>query len=103
MTVDLGRPVVSLRIFLGALIINHFEKLVDRAVNAAIMANPDMQFFTVLKKFTTQPVFNPSLFVDIRKKAGNKVLDLFNVELIKSISKKDDKKHNRQWKDNNNT
>ena len=103
MTVDFGRPGVSPRIVLGALIIKHLEKLDDRGVIAAIQENPYMQFFIGLKEFTTQPVFDPSLFVDIRKRAGNKVFDSLNVELIKSVSKKDDNKHNGKGKDKNNT
>jgi transposase, IS5 family len=103
MTVDFGRPGISPRIVLGALIIKHLEKLDDRGVIAAIQENPYMQFFIGLKEFTTQPVFDPSLFVDIRKRAGNKVFDSLNVELIQSVSKKDDKKHNRKGKDKNNT
>ena len=102
MTVDFGRPGISPRIVLGALIIKHLEKLDDRGVIAAIQENPYMQFFIGLKEFTTQSVFDPSLFVDIRKRAGNKVFDSLNVELIQSVSKKDDKKHNRQGKDKNN-
>ena len=103
MTVDFGRPGISPRIVLGALIIKHLEKLDDRGVIATIQENPYMQFFIGLKEFTTQPVFDPSLFVDIRKRAGNKVFDSLNVELIKSVSKKDDKKLNRKGKDKNNT
>ena len=98
MTVDFGRPGISPRIVLGALIIKHLEKLDDRGVIAAIQENPYMQFFIGLKEFTTQPVFDPSLFVDIRKRAGNKVFDSLNVELIKSVSKKDDKKHQPERK-----
>ena len=98
MTVDFGRPGISPRIVLGALIIKHIEKLDDRGVIAAIQENLYMQFFIGLKEFTTQPVFDPSLFVDIRKRAGNKVFDSLNVELIKSVIQKDDKKHHRKEK-----
>ena len=103
MTIDFGRPGISPRIVLGALIIKHLEKLDDRGVIAVIQENPYMQFFIGLKEFTTQPVFDPSLFVDIRKRAGNKVFDSLNVELIQSVSKKDDKRHNLKGKDKNNT
>jgi IS5 family transposase len=96
MTVDFGRPGISPRIVLGALIIKHLEKLDDRGAIAAIQENPYMQFFIGLKEFTTQPVFDPSLFVDIRKRAGKEVFDSLNVELIKSVSEKGDKKHNRK-------
>jgi hypothetical protein len=103
MTVDFGRPGISPRIVLGALIIKHLEKLDDRGVIAAIQENPYMQFFIGLKEFTTQPVFDPSLFVEIRKRAGNKVFDSLNVELIKTVSEKGDKRHNKKGTDKNNS
>jgi transposase, IS5 family len=96
MTVDFGRPGISPRIVLGALIIKHLEKLDDRGVIIAIQENPYMQFFIGLKEFTTQPVFDSSLFVDIRKRVGHEVFDSLNVELIKSVSEKGDKKHNKK-------
>jgi hypothetical protein len=102
MTVDFGRPGISPRIVLGALIIKHLEKLDDRGVIAAIQENPYMQFFIGLKEFTTQPVFDPSLFVEIRKRAGHEVFDSLNVELIKSVSEKGDKRHNKKGTDKNN-
>ncbi|HBH82578.1 MAG: hypothetical protein A2X05_00485 [Bacteroidetes bacterium GWE2_41_25] len=101
MTVDFGRPGISPRIVLGALIIKHLEKLDDRGVIAAIQENPYMQFFIGLKEFTTQPVFDPSLFVDIRKRAGHEVFDSLNVELIKTVSEKVDKRHNKKGIDKN--
>ena len=99
MTVDFGRPGISPRIVLGALIIKHLEKLDDRGVIAAIQENPYMQFFIGLKEFTIEPVFDPSLFVDIRKRAGHKVFDSLNVELIKMVSEKADKRHNKKGTD----
>jgi IS5 family transposase len=101
MTVDFGRPGISPRIVLGALIIKHLEKLDDRGVIAAIQENPYMQFFIGLKEFTPQPVFDPSLFVEIRKRAGHEIFDSLNVELIKSVSEKEDKKHNQKATDEN--
>ncbi len=103
MNVDFGRPGISPRIVLGALIIKHIEKLDDRGVIAAIQENIYMQYFIGLKEFTAQPVFDPSLFVDIRKRAGHKVFDSLNVELIKSVIEKDEKKKNLKKKDTDNT
>ena len=103
MTVDFGRPGISPRIVLGALIIKHLEKLDDRGVIATIQENPYMQFFIGLKEFTVQPVFDPSLFVDIRKRAGHEVFDSLNVELIKTVSEKRDKRHNKKGTDKNNS
>lgn len=102
MTKDFGRPGISPRVVLGALIIKHIEKLDDRGVIAAIQENVYMQFFVGLKEFNPHPVFDPSLFVDIRKRVGADIFDSLNVELIKSVSDKEDKKHNQKKDDNGN-
>ena len=88
MNVDFGRPGISPRIVLGALIIKHLEKLDDRGVIAAIQENIYMQYFIGLKEFTPHPVFDPSLFPEIRKRVGHDVFDTLNVELIKSVSRR---------------
>ncbi len=90
MDTNTGRPGISPRIVLGALIIKHMEKLDDRSVIAAISENPYMQFFIGLKEFTPHPVFDPSLFVTLRKRVGADVFDLLNIKLIRSISKDKD-------------
>jgi IS5 family transposase len=99
MTADFGRPGISPRIVLGALIIKHLEKLDDRGVIAAIQENIYMQYFIGLKEFTPHPVFDPSLFVEIRKRVGHKQFDSLNADLIRSVSKEKDKRHNKKKKD----
>lgn len=101
MTVDFGRPGISPRIVLGALIIKHLEKLDDRGVIAAIQENIYMQYFIGLKEFTVKPVFDPSLFPEIRKRVGHEVFDTLTTNLIKSVSQEKDKKHNKKKKDEN--
>ena len=91
MNIGFGRPGISPRIVLGALIIKHIEKLDDRGVIAAIQENIYMQFFVGLKEFNPYPVFDPSLFVDIRKRVGADIFDALNVDLIKSVSEQRDK------------
>ena len=93
-----GRPSVSPRIVLGALIIKHLEKLDDRGVIAAIQENIYMQYFIGLKEFTPYPVFDPSLFVEIRKRINVDDFDSLTTELIKSVSEKEDRKHNENKK-----
>ncbi|NQY11532.1 MAG: IS5 family transposase [Flavobacteriales bacterium] len=94
MNADFGRPGISPRMVLGALIIKHIEKLDDRGVIAAIQENVYMQFFVGLKEFSPHPVFDPSLFVEIRKRVGPNIFDTLNAKLIKSISEEKDEKHN---------
>ena len=98
MNVGHGRPGVSPRIVLGALIIKHMEKLDDRGVIQAIQENIYMQYFVGLKEFTTEPVFDPSLFVQIRKRVGRKVFDSLNADLIRSVTGEKDKRHNKKNK-----
>ena len=88
-----GRPGISPRLVLGALIIKHKEKLDDRGVIAAIQENVYMQFFVGLKEFNPDPIFDPSLFVEIRKRVGKDLFDSLNVKLLKSVSEDKDKKH----------
>jgi transposase, IS5 family len=88
MNTDFGRPGISPRMVLGALIIKHLEKLDDRGVIETVQENVYMQFFVGLKGFCTAPIFDPSLFVEIRKRVGADTFDKLNVELIESVSKK---------------
>ncbi len=99
MNAGFGRPGVSPRIVLGALIIKHLEKLDDRGVILAIQENIYMQYFVGLKEFTVDPVFDPSLFVEIRKRIGHEMFDTLNEDLIRSVSQEKDKRHNRKKKD----
>lgn len=88
-----GRPGISPRMVLGALIIKHLEKLDDRSVISNIQENIYMQYFVGLKGFCSKPIFDASLLVEIRKRIGANTFDKLNTELIKSISKTEDEKH----------
>ncbi|MFA5328827.1 MAG: IS5 family transposase [Prolixibacteraceae bacterium] len=93
-----GRPAISPRIVLGALIIKHTESLDDRGTIAIIQENPYMQYFLGLEEFDPNPVFDPSLFVEIRKRIGHEQFDQLNIALIKSSSQSQDQKHNQSPK-----
>ena len=93
MSSNIGRPGLSPRIILGALIIKHKEKLDDRGVILAIQENIYMQYFVGLKGFSVEPIFDASLFVEIRKRIGATTFDQLNLDLIKSASQETDQKH----------
>jgi hypothetical protein len=97
-----GRPGISPRIVLGALIIKHKENLSDEKVIQAIQENVYMQFFVGLKAFQTKKIFDSSLFVTIRKRIGQNEFDKLNVELIKSLSNKVDQKNISKKQDSDN-
>lgn len=94
----MGRPGISPRIVLGSLIIKHLEKLDDRGTIAMIQENPYMQYFLGLEEFNPHPVFDASLFVEIRKRIGHRQFDELSRELIASFSKKEDEKHTGKGK-----
>jgi hypothetical protein len=101
MDLGFGRPGVSPRTVLGALIIKHLMNLDDRGTIEAIQENPYMQFFVGLSDFTTKPIFDASLFVDIRKRVGNETFDKLNTQLIEMAAGKSDAKHNSSPKKKN--
>jgi hypothetical protein len=92
MSSETGREAKSPRLVLGALIIKHLENLDDRGTIDAIQENPYMQYFVGLEEFTTEQIFTPSLFVEIRKRVGAKEFDLMTVDLIRTVSEVKPKK-----------
>jgi len=94
MNTGFGRPGISPRKVLGALIIKHLMNLDDRGTIEAIQENPYMQFFVGLSDFTIKPIFDASLFVDIRKRVGNETFDELNTQLIEMATGVSDTKHN---------
>lgn len=97
-----GRPGISPRTVLGALIIKHKENLSDEKTILVIQENVYMQFFVGLSSFQTKPIFDPSLFVTIRKRIGKNAFDELNTKLIKSLSNKADKRNIAKKSDQDN-
>lgn len=85
---DSGRYSVNIRTVIAALIIKHYLGLDDRGTIEMIKENIYMQYFCGLKTFTKKKVFDPSLFVDIRKRMGGEEFDKFNRLIIKSSEKR---------------
>ena len=77
-----GRPVINPRIVIGALIIKHKEGLSDEDTIIAIQENVYQQYFLGLHQYQYNPVFDPSLFVTIRKRVGVEAFDEMVLELI---------------------
>lgn len=83
MSKNYGRQSIDLRIVIGALLIKHIEGISDEDTIQAIQENIYMQYFVGLPQFQTQPVFVPSLFVEIRKRLGKKGSQQLNDMLLK--------------------
>ena len=79
-----GRKTVDVRLVLGALIVKHKLRLDDRGTVEMIQENMYIQYFCGYQTFSPKRPFDPSLFVDIRKRLGNKEFDAFNKTVIES-------------------
>ena len=79
---NMGAGSIDTRIVIGALIIKHLEKKDDRGTIEVIRENPYMQYFLGFDHFTDKPLFDPSLFVTIRKRLGNDMFDEMNRVII---------------------
>lgn len=77
-----GRPPLNPRVVIGALIIKHMCNLDDREVIAQITENIYMQYFLGYSAFSSQPPFDPSLFVEIRKRLGDGLISELNLRIL---------------------
>ncbi|MEI7485750.1 MAG: transposase [Ignavibacteriota bacterium] len=81
-----GRPSLSPRVAVGALIIKHIKGLSDELVIEEISENPYLQYFVGYEDYRTKRAFDPSLFVYIRKRMGFEEFTKFNELLIHRIN-----------------
>jgi IS5 family transposase len=81
---DFGRPAVDARVVIGAMIIKYKKSLSDEETIEEICENPYLQFFLGFREFTHRRIFDPSLFVTLRKRMG---LDVFEQMTQAFISK----------------
>jgi len=80
----LGAGTINPRIVIGAFIIKHIGNYTDEDTIQIISENPYMQFFVGLQDFTTIPLFQPTLFVELRKRLGVDSFNEFTDLLIKN-------------------
>ena len=85
------------RMVVGALIVKHKMNLSDEETILAIQENPYMQYMLGLSEYTEAPVFDPSLFVTIRKRLQINDLNGFTDALLKlSIRKADSSRNDKE-------
>jgi IS5 family transposase len=95
-----GRPPLNPRIVIGSIIIKHMCNLDDRETVAQITENMYMQYFLGYSGFSPEPPFDPSLFVEFRKRLGDEVIAKMNERII-ALSEGKDKKQDRGSSDDN--
>ncbi|RLJ17275.1 IS5 family transposase [bacterium endosymbiont of Escarpia laminata] len=92
-----GRPAKDARLVIGAVIIKHKLCLSDQETVAQIQENPYLQYFVGLPGYQMEAPFSPSLFVEIRKRMGQEVFEVFHGAIIDSLeSVKSKRKSNAQ-------
>ena len=82
-----GRPSKDARLVIGAVIIKHKLCLPDRETVSQIQENPYLQYFVGLPGYQTQAPFAPSLFVEIRKRMGPSVFEVFQEAIIEAVDR----------------
>ncbi len=77
-----GRPPISGRVVLGAIMIKHLENQTDRGTIAHIQENMFMQYFLGYSSFTNEAPFSDTLFVEIRKRLTLELLSKLNDVIV---------------------
>lgn len=70
------------RMVMGAMLVKHKLSLSDEETIQIIRENPYMQYMCGLRAFTAKPIFDPSLFVTIRKRITEEELNAMTVSLM---------------------
>jgi IS5 family transposase len=81
-----GRPTKDARLVIGAVIIKHKLCLSDRETVAQIQENPYLQYFVGLSGYQMKAPFVPSLFVEIRKRMGQALFDVFYDAVVDAVT-----------------
>lgn len=76
-----GRPSLNPRVLIGAVIIKHILNLDDRETVAQITENMYLQYFLGYSSYTKEAPFDPSLFVDIRKRLSHELIAEMNKKI----------------------
>lgn len=79
---DHGAPAIDARIVIGAMIIKHKHKFDDRETIEQIRENVYQQYFLGLSNYTSEDVFDRSLFTTLRYRMGEKEFDRLNGIII---------------------
>jgi transposase, IS5 family len=96
-----GAGGINPRVAIGAIFIKHISDLSDREAVLQIQENVYMQYFIGYSSFSYEPVFDASLFVDLRKRFGAEQINEIN-ELIMGLVAEDKKEDGQKDNDNNN-
>lgn len=83
-----GASNINPRVVIGSIIIKHMCGLSDEETILQIQENMYMQYFIGYSSFTTEPPFDSSLFVEIRKRLGPEQINAINDKILELSSEK---------------
>lgn len=95
-----GRPALNPRILIGAVIIKHMLNLDNRETVAQITKNMYLQYFLGYSSYIKEAPFDPSLFVDIRRRLGQELIAEMNERIYGFSLEKSSLKGKKGQKDN---
>lgn len=77
-----GADGINPRVVIGSLIIKHMCDLSDRETVQQIQENMYMQYFLGFSSFSDEEPFDPSLFVEFRKRLGAEQINAINEKIL---------------------
>jgi len=77
-----GADGINPRVVIGSLVIKHICDLSDRETVQQIRENMYMQYFIGFSSFSDEAPFDPSLFVEFRKRLGAEQINLINEKIL---------------------
>jgi hypothetical protein len=77
-----GADGINPRVAIGAMIVKHMCNLSDRETVQQIQENIFMQYFIGYSSFSYEEPFDPSLFVDFRKRLGIEQINAINEKIL---------------------
>lgn len=90
------------RLVVGAMIVKHKLNLSDVETIEIIRENPFMQYLCGLPEYTEEPIFDPSLFVSIRKRISEEELNDMTVCLMERQKQLAEERRKREEEDKGN-
>jgi len=91
-----GASHINGRVVLGALVIKHLLNLSDEETILQLQENMYMQYFIGYSGFSNEAPFDPSLFVEIRKRLGVEALNAINEKIYELAQTKASREDNHR-------
>ena len=85
-----GADGINPRVAIGSLIIKHLCDLSDRETVLQIQENMYMQYFIGFSSFSDEEPFDPSLFVEFRKRLGMEQINAINEKILQLYTQKNE-------------